>query len=77
MKEEIWKPIIGYEGIYEISNFRKIKSLKRFSVTGKLLREKEMKFSKNGKYEVVQLVDKNGKSKIYYIDKLMFQYFNI
>lgn len=77
MKKEIWKPIIEYEGIYEISNFRKIKSLKRFSVTGRLLREKQMKFSKNGKYEVVQLVDKNGKPKIHYVDKLMFQHFGI
>ena len=26
---EIWKPIKGYEGLYEVSNFGRIKSLKR------------------------------------------------
>lgn len=29
MEEEIWKPIKGYEGRYEVSNFGKIKSLER------------------------------------------------
>ena len=27
--EEIWKPIKGFEGLYEVSNFGKIKSLNR------------------------------------------------
>ena len=27
---EIWKPIKGYEGKYEVSNFGKVKSLKRY-----------------------------------------------
>lgn len=26
---EIWKPIPNYEGLYEISNFGRVKSLKR------------------------------------------------
>ena len=29
MKEEIWKPIKNFEGLYEISNFGRIKSCKR------------------------------------------------
>lgn len=29
MVEEIWKPVIGYEGLYEVSNMGKIKSLDR------------------------------------------------
>ena len=28
-KNEIWKPIIGYEGYYEISNYGRVKSLSR------------------------------------------------
>lgn len=27
--EEVWKPIKGYEGIYEVSNYGRIKSLQR------------------------------------------------
>ena len=29
MEGEIWKPILGYEGLYEISNFGRVKSLSR------------------------------------------------
>lgn len=72
MENEIWKPIKNYEGLYEISNTRKIKSLKRLSVNGRLLREKNMKFSKNKNYDVVQLVDKNNNYKVHYVDKLMY-----
>lgn len=28
---EIWKPVKGYEGLYEVSNYGKIKSLRRWS----------------------------------------------
>lgn len=29
MKKEYWKPVVGYEGLYEVSNWGRIKSLKR------------------------------------------------
>lgn len=75
-KKEIWKSIEGYEGIYEISNTRKIKSLKRISDNGRYIREKILKFCKNGKYDVVTL-RKNNKAKNFYVDKLMYTYFKI
>lgn len=28
MKIEIWKPVVGYEGLYEVSNWGRVKSLK-------------------------------------------------
>jgi len=28
--KEIWKPVVGYEGFYEISNLGRVKSLSRF-----------------------------------------------
>ena len=78
MEEEIWKDIKGYEGKYKISNKRKIISLKRYSANGRLLRQKELKFSKmNKKYDVVQLIDSDDKSKLHYVDRLMFDHFGI
>lgn len=71
---EIWKDIPTYEGIYQISNTRKVKRLKRINEKGRLLREKEMKFTSNGGYDVISLT-KDGKSKIYYIDRLMYNLF--
>jgi hypothetical protein len=29
MRKEIWKPVVGYEGLYEVSSFGRVKSLKR------------------------------------------------
>ena len=37
MKEEKWKPIIGYEGLYEISNNGRIKSLNRINEKGRFI----------------------------------------
>ena len=28
MKKEYWKPVVGYEGLYEVSNWGRVKSLK-------------------------------------------------
>ena len=55
MTEEIWKPISGYEGLYEVSNTGKIRSLFRY--------KKELKQrTSNSGYKRVQLwKDKIGK----------------
>lgn len=37
-EQEIWKPIAGFEGCYEISNLGRVKSLARVSKDGKQLR---------------------------------------
>ena len=29
MKKEYWKPVVGYEGLYEVSNWGRVKSIKR------------------------------------------------
>lgn len=34
---EIWKPIAGYEGLYEVSNFGRVKSLKRLHTKERIL----------------------------------------
>ena len=34
MDEEQWKPVVGYEGLYEVSNFGRVKSL-NYNNTGK------------------------------------------
>ena len=30
-ESEIWKPVVGYEGLYEVSNLGRIKSLSRLT----------------------------------------------
>jgi len=65
--EEIWKPVVGYEGLYEISNLGKVKSLKY----GK---ERILKPRNNKGYLEVDL-PKDGKHKSYKVHRLVAQAF--
>lgn len=63
---EIWKDIKGYEGLYQVSNLGRVKSLKRYVWNGKsyyLKNERILKFGMmNSGYKFVGLW-KNNKSK--------------
>lgn len=48
MNNEIWLPVVGYDGIYEVSNFGRVKSI-RFGKT------KVMKQSNSHGYKTVEL----------------------
>lgn len=56
---EKWKPIVGYEGLYEVSNMGKIKALAKsvYKVPGRnqTYPEHIMKLSVSGKYLMVNL----------------------
>ena len=62
-QKEVWKDVIGYEGLYQISNLGRIKSLKRTvkksNGSTKFVREKIIKKKTNYGYENVAL-SKNG-----------------
>lgn len=61
---EIWKDIIGFEGLYQVSNLGRVKSLQRIVSCGKgdrVVKERIKRISKhNMGYEVYNLF-KNGK----------------
>lgn len=38
MVNEIWKPVVGYEGLYEVSNLGRVKSLPRHSTKGGIMK---------------------------------------
>lgn len=63
---EIWKDINGYEGLYQISNFGKVKSLSR----KRSRKERILKQDYNKGYFRVSLY-KNGKSKHYMVHILV------
>jgi hypothetical protein len=71
MNNEIWKPIKGYEGKYQVSNLGRVKSL-NYNRSGK---EKILKpiLSHNG-YLLVKL-SKNGKTKNFRINRLVVETF--
>ena len=75
MTEEIWRPIDGYEGLYEVSNTGLIRSLDRFvgnrnRIKGKIL---SIKIEKNGYCSVALF--KYGKMKRYLVHRLVAQEF--
>ena len=74
---EEWKSIPGYEGLYEVSSYGRIKSLERYRFNNggiQLLKERIMKpLNYNGYKKVVLL--KNGSKKIEYIHRLVAKLF--
>lgn len=72
---EAWKDIKGYEGLYQISNIGRVKSLSRIDSRGNKRNEKILKISKNNSgYYFVGLC-KNGKVKQYLIHRLVAEAF--
>lgn len=61
---EYWKPVLGYEGLYEISSRGRVKSLLR---NGLILRQY---IQTGGEYLYVTLY-KNSKPKVFYIHRLV------
>jgi hypothetical protein len=71
--EEIWKDIKGYEGLYQVSNLGRVKSLSRlrFNNGGEFTsKEKILKPGKSKKYLLVVLY-KNGKRKTFQVHQLV------
>ena len=70
---EIWRPVVGYEGLYEVSNMGNIKSLGN----GKSNNSKEriMKPFDNGNGYLHVHLCKDGKDKNYKIHRLVAQAF--
>lgn len=67
MSKEIWKDIKGYEGLYQVSNYGRIKSF--------IKDEKILSFCDNGNGYLYITLRKNGIRKNYYIHRLVATYF--
>ena len=75
--EEIWKPIEGYEGLYEISSYGRVKSLERYRSNNggiQLLKERIMNPLDYNGYKNV-LLWKNGSKKKEYVHRLVAKAF--
>ena len=70
MREE-WRPVVGYEGLYEVSNMGNVKSL-NYRGTGK---EGILKPYDDGHGYLKVMLSKEGKDKQYRINRLVAQAF--
>jgi hypothetical protein len=74
-KIEIWKPIVGYDGFYEVSNMGRVRSLDRIDSNNHPIKGCMVKLHKqNNGYLLVDLY-KNGKRKHHLIHRLVAQAF--
>lgn len=74
--QEIYKDILGYEGLYQVSNFGNIKTLQRIDIlTKKTIPEyKKVNHIKDNGYLVVNLW-KNNKGTDFYVHRLVLSAF--
>lgn len=70
MDKEVWKDIKGYEGLYKISNYGRVKSEKRLRTKGGIIKSS---LSTSG-YEITHLC-KNGKVKTFQVHRLVASHF--
>lgn len=75
LEGEIWKPVVGYEDLYQISNYGVVKSLPKEWVTGVSTRRKHngklLSSSKSGNGYLVVNLSKDGKGKNFTIHQLV------
>lgn len=71
MKKEYWRPIVGYEGLYEVSSLGRVKSL-NYERTGK---EKIMKLQKQNCGYICVYLSKNKEHKNLLVHRLVAKAF--
>lgn len=59
MSSEVWKPVVGYEGFYEVSSLGRVRSVKNKETCLKGIILKQNRSKKNKKYMVVGLFVKD------------------
>lgn len=70
MKNEVWKPIEGYDGFYEVSNKGRVRSVERRDARGQLRKSRIMSVKKIQNTKKVTFF-RDGKSKTFTLKKLV------
>lgn len=72
---EIWRDIEGYEGLYMVSSYGRVKSLERIDSLGREIKEIILDGSKNPCGYLIVGLSKNGKEKAFGIHRLVGLHF--
>ena len=76
MKNEEWRDVVGYEGLYQVSNQGRVKSLERKNSHGRTVKERILKGTpdKDG-YLKIGLYGSTGKQKWFQVHRLVGEAF--
>lgn len=75
MTEEEWRSVVDYEGLYEVSNLARVRSLDRVDIAGRNIKGRVMKLRLNRTgYWIVPLF-KDGKRKMCTVHRLVAKAF--
>lgn len=84
MEKEVFRDVLGYEGLYQVSNYGRVKSLERKNIFYCGLRkehlerptkEKFLNYNKSNRGYLQVCLTKNGKSKTYTVHRLVAKAF--
>ena len=74
--QEIWCDVKGYEGLYQVSNLGRVKSLARVNSLGRRVNEKILRPQKNGLGYLFVYLCKGGSRKMYTVHRLVLMTFS-
>ena len=79
MKKEYWKPVVGYEGLYEVSNWGRVKSLDRWKSSKNnsktFIKGRILKPANDGQGYLQVVLYKNGYKKTFKVHRLVAEAF--
>ena len=71
MNKEIWKPILGYEGLYEVSNKGNVRGVNRIDSRGRYRKGKLMPQYSDKRGYLFVFITKNSKQVRYFVHRLV------
>lgn len=80
MEKEVFKDVLGYEGLYQVSNYGRVKSLKRENIfycglrkefLKRPVKEKILSFNKSNRGYLQVCLTKNGKYRTYTVHRMV------
>lgn len=73
----IWKPVVGYEGLYEVSNQGCVRGVERKDTLGRRVNGKTLKPGTNGQtgHRFVCLHDHEGRIRQIYVHRIVLEAF--
>ncbi len=74
MMDEVWKDVAGYEGLYEVSNFGRVRSLDRVTKSWKFKGKMLVLLNNGNGYKRVKL-SKDGVNRSFLVHRLVAQAF--